>query len=703
MALPTGDGAGFEARVARLLGQPSTRDLESALAALPAAAADSGPALALRGEVLRRNGDAAGAARLLAAAIARSADLLPAYHALALARLRSGDRAGARAAWVALLERDAGDAIARYQIALTFHDERDTASAASWYEAQVARRPGDAKAWHNLGLLRLAGGDAPGAVAALRASVAANADSTAAWTALGRALKRAGDVSGAIDAWSRAHALEPSAVEPLERGAAALGERAALPAAIALLRQAIALDSRRASLRFALAAHLSSLGEHADALAQLRAGVELAPGDAAGASALLFELQYDESLATRDAIADEHRRWAERHADAVPAVARPVAREGGAAPRRLRVGYLSPRFGMGPLATLFLPVLERHDRSRHELFLYSAHGQDGAVNARMRAAADAWRDLPGDDDAAAAAIAGDRLDLLVDLAGHAPGNRLTAIARRPAPVQATWLDYLDTTGMDAVDYCVSDAILAPASDAPSFRERLVLLPCRFAYRALEPAAPAPCPRRANGHVTFGSFNRHAKSSAGALAAWRAILGRVPGARLALRASAYRDPGTVDQIRDRWAARGMPVDRIDFLPWLPWREALAAYSDIDVALDPFPFNGGVTTCDALAHGVPVVALAGERPIARQGASLLAAAGHPEWVAASIDAYVETAVALATSADLDRVRGDLLAAFPRSALCDVERFTRTLERAFDAMVAAGPLSRAARATLPPMEIV
>jgi predicted O-linked N-acetylglucosamine transferase (SPINDLY family) len=361
---------------------------------------------------------------------------------------------------------------------------------------------------------------------------------------------------------------------------------------------------------------------------------------------------------------------------------------------------VSPRFGAGPLATLLLPVLERHDRSRVEVALYSSHAHESTVGARMRAAADRWRDLPRDDEAAARAIADDELDLLVDLAGHAPGHRLTVLARRPAPVQAVWLDYADTTGMRAIDYLVSDAIQMPPGEAPSFRERLVLLPCRFAYRPLATATASPPPSIARGTVTFGSFNRHAKASAATLDAWRAILVAVPDARLALRAAAYGDASTVAAIRELWAMRNMPVDRVDFLPWLPLAEALAAYATVDIALDPFPFNGGVTTCDALAHGVPVVVLAGERPIARQGASLLRAAGHPEWIAGTPHAYVDLAVSLATSRDLAAVRRDLAASMPRAPLCDVDAFTRRLERAFEAMVDAGP--RDDRVPQPAIEI-
>ncbi|GMU70791.1 MAG: hypothetical protein HS109_13415 [Burkholderiales bacterium] len=686
--------AALEARVARLIRDPATDRLEAEARALSGSLAGSGPALALLGEIARRRGDAA-APELLSRAVERSPGLVAAWHALALARVRGGDREGARSAWQAVLERAPADPVARYQIALTFQEERDHRAAASWYEAHLASHPGDARALRNLGLSRLAAGDATGAVSALDEAMRVDPASTAGWIALGRARVLAGDPDGAIAAWSRARALDPALVEPLERSAAVLATRAALPSAIALLGDAIALDPDKASLRFALAAHRSSLGEHREALAELRRAVALAPSDASGASALLFEAQYDDAPASRDATAAAHRDWAARFADPLP----PVARTRRATrDDRLHVGYLSPRFGAGPLASLFLPILERHDRSRVHVTLYSAHAHEGAVASRLRERADRWRDLPPDDDAAARLIAADGLDLLVDLAGHAPGHRLGVLARRPAAIQVTWLDYADTTGMRAIDFLVSDAIQMPPEEWASCRERLVLLPCRFAYLPFGPPVPPETgPERG---IRYGSFNRHAKLGHATLDAWRSILEAVPDARLALRAAAYAQPETVAWIRDRWAARGLPLDRIDFLTWLPLTEALAAYATVDVALDPFPFNGGVTTCDALVHGVPLVALRGDRPIARQSASLLAAAGHPEWIAATPDEYVRRAIRFARTPGLAASRAQRAAAVAASPLCDVEAFARRLERAFEAMVEAGP--RGDRVPAPPIEI-
>jgi predicted O-linked N-acetylglucosamine transferase (SPINDLY family) len=319
----------------------------------------------------------------------------------------------------------------------------------------------------------------------------------------------------------------------------------------------------------------------------------------------------------------------------------------------------------------------------------------------MRAASDAWRDLPADDDAAAAAIAADGVDLLIDLAGHAPGHRLPVLARAPAAVQATWLDYFNTTGVDAIDYLLTDAVHTPASDAPLFTERIVWLPCcRFCYAPIVQSATYAGRSGNRDAVIFGSFNRHAKITPEVLAVWSSVLAAVPGSRLELRASAYRGAGTVAWLRERWARSGVPVDRIDFEPFLPLAEALQAYRGIDIALDTFPYNGGVTTCDALAAGVPLIALMGERMIARQSAALLSAALHPEWIAATPSEYVHIAAEVARDpARADR-RAEVARAFARSPLCQVPEFVAALESAYLKMVELGP--RRGRRVTNPLEI-
>jgi len=563
---------------------------------------------------------------------------------------------------------------------------RREAEAAPLFAQACAALPEVLPLLHAAALADVALGRHAGACARWEAFVARAPDVPGAWLNLGLARAALGR-DDAVAALDRAAALDPRNPVPLARAAAILGERAALPEAIERLDRAIALAPRDPALRFARAAHRSSLALHDGATDDLRTAIGLVPQDAAGGSALLVELHYDDALATPEQLHAEHRAWAARHAAA------PAAVRARSAPRsRLRVGYLSPRFGDAPLAALLTPVLEAHDRSRFETTAYAAHPVAGSDAQRVRAAVDRWVDLPRDDDAAFAAIAGDDLDLLVDLAGHAPGNRLPLLSRRPARVQANWLDWFDTTGVPAIDWLIGDAIHTPEQECDRFTERLLLLPdARFAYRPPMAVAPSPAPALRDGYVTFGSCNRHAKLTDAVAVAWARVLRAVPGSRLVLRAAAYGAPSTVAYVREHWARLGVPVERIAFEPHVALDDLHRAYAGIDVALDPFPFCGGVTTCDALAHGVPVVTLRGDRMIARQGAALLDAAGRPQWVAPDVDAYVALAAALAEPRTLSHEREALAQDIGTSALFDVSRFTRALELGLVAMMNADASSR------------
>ncbi len=680
--------------LARLLVDPSAESLERALAAHAVGPPENPAASLLRGELARRRGDFATASRLLGDALSALPDVLPAYHSAAMAEVAQGHRDAARALWRELVLRAPDDRFARYQIALTFHEEGDLAQALYWYDQQVARHPDTVQAWHNLGSCAQDRGDLARAVTAFRRAVALDPRRYTSWMALGGALRASGDNRGAIDAWRQAHALQPSDPRPLRLAAGAWGAEAELLPAIEMLDGAIALAPDDPTLRWHAGSHLSNLGLHDQALSRFREAAELAPQDGQLGSLVLLEMQYELHFASRERLAREHWAWGERYAAHLPRVdgVHSRARRPEAADR-LRIGYVSPRFSIGPLANLFLPVLRAHDRRRFHITLYSAHDHDDDVARAMRNACDAWRTLPADDDEAARLIAADRLDLLIDLAGHAPGNRLTVLARKPSPVAASWLDYFETTGVEAIDYLISDAVHTPESDASHFRERLALLPvCRFVYAPVVPPPRSPAPVRQNGFVTFGSFNRHAKITAGTLALWKDVLGAVPGSRLRLRANAYRGAGTVAWVRERWAALGMPVERIDLLPYLPLAQAIHDYANVDIALDTFPYNGGITTCDALAMGVPVIALVGDRMIARQSAALLGAAQRPAWIAAGLPQYVDIAQDLAHPGRLQQERDRLWREFPRTPLCDVPGFVAAFERACRRLVELGPCDRA-----------
>jgi predicted O-linked N-acetylglucosamine transferase (SPINDLY family) len=305
---------------------------------------------------------------------------------------------------------------------------------------------------------------------------------------------------------------------------------------------------------------------------------------------------------------------------------------------------------------------------------------------------DAWRDAAGEDaHGLANRIRDDRIDILVDLAGHAPGGRTDVLALRPARVQLTWLDYFDTMGLSCYDGIVSDGVSTPPGSEVFYAERVLRLPhCRFVFApAADRPAPGPLPASARGTLAFGSFNRLAKVNRSVIAAWAAILHALPGSRLVLKSTSFDAPDEHAEHRARLAALGLPVDRVTLLPSSNsaglWRD----YQAIDVALDTFPFNGGITTFDALSMGVPVLAVRGDSMVSRQSASLLSAVGLEDWIADDVDGYVRLALRWAERvAELAALRASLPARVRASPLCDAPAFTRALEECYDAALSGLP---------------
>jgi protein O-GlcNAc transferase len=237
------------------------------------------------------------------------------------------------------------------------------------------------------------------------------------------------------------------------------------------------------------------------------------------------------------------------------------------------------------------------------------------------------------------------LDIAIDLAGHSTSNRLAVLARRVAPLQVCWLDWFDTTAVPAMDAWISDPWLTPADSTQRYSEHLVHLPSgRFCYTPISGVAPS-CAREGDGPVVFGSFNRLAKLNDTVVATWARLLNRVPSSRLILRARLLDDAGTRMRIGERFAVHGIGIERLDLAGEAPYRDLLDAYRGVDITLDPFPFSGCATTCDALWMGCPTITLPGETFVSRQSASLAWRLGHDEWAAVDRDDYVERASALA----------------------------------------------------------
>jgi predicted O-linked N-acetylglucosamine transferase (SPINDLY family) len=446
------------------------------------------------------------------------------------------------------------------------------------------------------------------------------------------------------------------------------------------------LDPLRPEPHIALANLRREQGRVPEAILGYRRALALDPKSAAAQQNLALLLHYD-PRADGPALRRAAEAWARLvEARTPPASLPPQDPDPG---RRLRVGFLSPDFRRHSCAFFLEPLLEHLDPDRVEACAYADVWDPDATTTRFEALCPRFVNVSRvPDEDLASRLREDRLDVLVDLAGHTGNNRLGLFARRLAPVQATWLGCPGTTGLASMDARLTDSLAdPPGSSEAHHTEALVRLDPVFLCFRPSPEAPAvsPPPSAAGGPFTFGCFNALAKLSDGALALWAEILRATPGARLLLKDRALADPAQQAGVRSRFAAAGIPGDRLACLGWTATdADHYAAYAQVDVALDPFPYNGTTTTCEALWMGVPVVALAGDRHAGRVGASLLRAVGLPDLVAPDPAAYRGIATALAGDRDrLAALRAGLRERMAASPLCDGPAFARRFEAALRGM--------------------
>lgn len=449
--------------------------------------------------------------------------------------------------------------------------------------------------------------------------------------------------------------------------------------ALEAYRRAIALQPNHLFARRGISACLDATGQTQELIQHVRETIRMFPDSAADRSELIQLLHYD-SACSAAAICREAQRYAHTHAN--PGTSRLSTHVNDPnAWRRLRIGYISPDFRDHPLGRLFEPILQSHDRNAFEVLCYSDCPEADPVTQSLCSLADSWRDICRQPDAdVAARIVADRIDILIELAGHFPNNRLRMLCSKPAPVQITAIAYMGTTGLPAIDYRISDMY----SDPPGMTEgqsseRLVRLPhCAFCYPSPAEAPPiGPLPANRVGYITFGSLNRLCKISDVALQCWAKILASVEESRLSLPIST--DDGS--HFVQRCERFGIRAGRLNLLGRMSMAEYFRSYNAIDIGLDPFPFNGSVTTCDMLWMGVPVIALEGNSFASRRSLSHLRNIGLDELVARSVQEYVQKAVALARDGErLSVLRQSLRERMARSPLMNAPLFTKELEAAY-----------------------
>jgi predicted O-linked N-acetylglucosamine transferase (SPINDLY family) len=350
--------------------------------------------------------------------------------------------------------------------------------------------------------------------------------------------------------------------------------------------------------------------------------------------------------------------------------------------KRIVVGYVSSDFRNHSAAFTFKPVLRNHDRRAFEIIGYSCSLTRDMVTDECRSLVDRWVDASQfSDDELADRIQSDGVDILVDLSGHSSGNRLTVFARRPAPVQVTAWGSGTGTGLATMDYFFADPVTVPEAARHLFAEKVYDLPCVITIEALPEVQPSALPMIRNGHVRFGVFNRIDKISDRALAVWSKLLQEVPGSVIVIKNAALDDPFLRDTLIGRCVVHGIPQDRIRCIGSTPRTEHLAAFANIDISLDPFPQNGGVSTWESLQMGVPVIAKLGTSASSRAGAAIVTAVGLDDWVADDDDSYIAIARKYASMpSELERLRADLPAKIVNSDAGNCAIYTRKVEAGY-----------------------
>lgn len=571
-------------------------------------------------------------------------------------------------------------------LALIFEGRGDYARAGEYYRSAVAADPSSAVAQHGLGVTLEKQGQLDAALACYQESLRLDPKFVSAHFSISYLFQSQGKLDTAVAWCQEALRVDPTNANVYNNLGAAWNELGKRDDAIVCLGRAIALDPTLAVAHSNLGVALQALGRLDEAIAEHRKAVELEPKNAGSHCNLLYAINYPADQDTA-AVFAEHLAWAARHADPLTALSAPHASPSAAAGRRLRVGYVSPHFHAHAVNFFSEPILASHDHQQFEVFCYSDVKMPDETTERLRGYADQWRECHAlNDEQLSQQIRRDDIDILVDLTGHiSGGKRLMVFARKPAPIQVTYIGYQNTTGMQAMDYRLTDDYADPPGVTDALHtERLVRLPQTFfCYLPSSDAPPvAASPAKANGYITFGSVNNFTKVTPPVLDAWGAILNHVPGARLVILAD------MVDSLR-QYIARtltrhGVDIAQIELVNRTPRDGYLRLINRLDIALDPFPFNGHTTTCDCLWQGVPVVTLSGATYVSRFGGSGLATLGLRDWIASSCDEYVDLAVAHAQDVDaLAALRATLRPRMAASPLLDFQSFTRNLEQAYRRM--------------------
>ena len=573
---------------------------------------------------------------------------------------------------------DSDFSIAHYNRGVSHESLKEFGEAINSYSAALLITPDYADAYHNLAntFKRIMSLDR--AISFYDKAIAIIPDVANVYNSRGVALQESGRVAEALNFFSKAITLTPDDAVVYSNRGMALKELKRFDEALVSYEKAICVSPKCADAFNNRGVTLLDLKRFNDAIDSFKSAVNLDGSAFHAYSNLLFTMNFVPSLAAVNRLEEARNFGAlvtsktKNKFSSWPSLNKSV---------KLRIGFLSGDFRNHPVGYFFEGLLSKIDQTRFELFAYSTILNEDDLTQRLKCHVSVWRSIVHQNDAEAAeTIHADCLNILIDLAGHTAGNRLSIFAYKPAPVQASWLGYFATTGVAEIDYFIGDPFVAPYGEEEHFVERVIRLP--ETYFCFTPPQSeievGPLPALKNGYVTFGCFNNLAKLNSAVVDLWAKILKIVEGSKLFLKSRQLGDLTVIQSTIEVFSRAGIPSDRLIFEGPSDRKQYFEAFNRVDIALDPFPFPGGTTTVEGLWMGVPVVTLRGNRFIAHNGETIAFNSGQSAWVAQNEDDYCQKAKFFATDLiALAKLRSGLRRQVLRSPLFDAERFARNFE--------------------------
>jgi protein O-GlcNAc transferase len=571
---------------------------------------------------------------------------------------------------------------AHYSLGNLFKNIGKVEEALAHYQKVIHFKPDYAEAYNKLGLIfHHDFGKVEEAIAHYQKAIELNPDYAEVYNDMGNALQNQGKTEEAITCYERAFSIEPNFVEARINLGNVFKELGRIDEALSLFQWVLNMRPDLPEAHNNLGIALQSLGKIEEAVMHYQRVLQLKPDYTEAYSNYLMTLHYD-TRSDKEELFKETVKWSEKYClplDSAKHFSNTVDPV-----RKIKIGYVSGDFRIHPVGFFIEAVLVNHNRERFEIYCYGNHHKNDEITSRFQSLPLYWRNIANlSDEKVEKMIIDDGIDILIDLSGHSAQHRLLLFARKPAPVQATWIGYFDTTGMKAMDYIIADKCIIPEEDEIYFVEKIARLPdCYLCYT---PHTYAPevkeLPFLSRGYITFGCFNNIAKINPIVVAVWSEILQAVPGSRLCLGTQSFNSPSIRNEYIRQFAGNGVEADRIVFLEKLPHREYLAYYENIDIVLETFPFTGNTTTVDALWMGVPVPTFVHDNFVGRLGLSILSTIGLNEFIAFTRDEYIRKVSSLAGDIErLSSLRRNLRDTLNDSSLCNGLEFTSDLENVY-----------------------